>query len=112
TFDEVLQRSVLRAANPDPVIPAGITDRVAATLRRIVWSADPVVRLGVGHDERVVLENPDAARTPELRPRIDHVHVLVEDLDAVVRAIGDEEPALRVEREAVGPHELTRLPTV
>jgi hypothetical protein len=36
-------------------------------------------------------------------PRIDDIHVLVEDLHAVIRAIGDEEPALRVEREAGGP---------
>src|SRR4249920_1085226 len=111
-LDEVLQRSILRAADPDAVLPARVANRVAAAFRRIVGSANPVVRLRVGHDERVVLENPDAAGAPELRPRIDHVHVLVEDLDAVVRAIGDEQPAFRVERETVRPQELARLPPV
>src|SRR4249920_3024254 len=102
-LDEVLQRSILRAADPDAVLPARVANRVAAAFRRIVGSANPVVRLRVGHDERVVLENPDAAGTAELRPRIDHVHVLVEDLDAVVRAIGDDSRPFESNARPCGP---------
>src|SRR4030095_4385133 len=83
-----------------------------AALGCIVGSADPVVRLGVRHDERVVLENPDTAGAAAVRPHVDDVHVLVEDLNAVVRAIGDEEAAPRVERETVRPDELAGLPAV
>src|SRR5262245_525129 len=112
SFDEVLQRSILRAADPNAVFPARIANRVAAAFRRIVGSTDPVVRLRVGDDERVVFEDPDAAGAPEMRPRVDNVHVFVEDLHAVVRAIGDEKPPLRVERETVWPQELAGLPAV
>src|SRR5262249_14719313 len=111
-LDEVFQRPIFRAADPDAILPPWIANRVAAAFRRIVGSADPVVRLRVGHDERVVLEDPDAAGPTELRPRIDDIHILVEDLHAVVRAIGDEEAALRVERETVRAQELARFPPV
>src|SRR5262249_53093614 len=111
-FDEGLERPILRAADPDAVLPPRIANGVAPAFRCIVGPADPVVRLGVGHDECVVLQNPDAAGTPELRPRVDDIHVLVEDLHAVVRAIRHEEAALRVERETVRPHELARFPPV
>src|SRR5262245_26392712 len=61
SFDEVFQRSILRTADSNAVLPAGVANRVAAAFRRIVGSTDPVVRLRVGDDERVVLEDPDAA---------------------------------------------------
>ena len=63
-------------------------------------------RLGVGHDHRVVGEDGDAAGPAEVAPLVDEVQVAVEDLDAVVRPVGDEQPSLRVERERVRPHEL------
>src|SRR5439155_15717773 len=42
-LDEGLQRSILRAADPDAVLPTWVANRVAATFRCIVGSADPVV---------------------------------------------------------------------
>src|SRR5262245_60670365 len=65
-FDVVADRSVLRAADPDAVLPARIADRVAAALRRVLGAADPLVRLGIRDDQGVVLEYPDAARPAEV----------------------------------------------
>ena len=65
-------------------------------------------RLGVGDVEHVVLVDEDAARPAELRPLVDELAVLVEDLDAVVAAVADEQAALRVERERVRLVELAR----
>ena len=39
-----------------------------------------------------------AARAPELGPGVEKVAFLVEDLDAIVVAIGDEQPTARVHR--------------
>ena len=41
-----------------------------------------------------------------MTPLVDEFEVLVQDLDAVVRAVGDEQAALRVERQGVRSHEL------
>ena len=43
----------------------------------------------------------DAARPAELPPLGDELAVLIEDLDAVVLAIADEQPAARVHRDGV-----------
>ena len=50
----------------------------------------------------------EAARLAELLPFGEELAVLVEDLQPVVLAVGDEEPALRVERQRVGRRELAR----
>src|SRR4029453_18872582 len=56
-------------------------------------------RVGTVND--VVLD-VDAAQPAELIPRGQRLERLrIEDLDAVVRAIGDKQAALRIEREAV-----------
>ena len=71
---------------------------------------DPVLALPIliaavltGHRDiqRVVLVDPDAARAAELRPLIEEASVLVENLNATVASIGDEEPPLRIDGEAM-----------
>ena len=89
-----LHRAVLRAADVDAARPAGVA---------------LVVRLVVRDVQRVVGRNVDAARPSELRPLLQEVAVLIEDLNAVVVAVGDEQPALRIQRERVRHEELTGL---
>src|SRR3989304_6083348 len=50
----------------------------------------------------------DPARPAELTPLLEEPPVAVENLDPVVAPIGDEQPSLRVEREAVRLIELPR----
>ena len=52
-----------------------------------------VVRLRVDRVERVVAIDVEAADAAELIPGVEVLAVLVEDLDAAVAAIGDEQPA-------------------
>ena len=68
------------------------------------------LRFGVGHVDHVVLVDEDAARPAELRPLVDELAVLIEDLDPVVVAIADEQPAARIDRERVRLIELARGP--
>ena len=56
----------------------------------------------------VVPVDVDAARPAELLPLIEELAVLVEDLDAVVLAVADEQPPLRIDRERVRHVELAR----
>jgi hypothetical protein len=70
-------RSVLRAADPDPFLNPGLSG--------------PTIR--VGHVDGVVLRDVNAARAAELLPLIDECSVLIEDLDAIVVAVADEQPA-------------------
>ena len=61
-----------------------------------------VARFGIGDIQRVGLPvDVDAARAAELEPLGDELAVLVEDLNAVVLAIADEQPAARIERQRV-----------
>src|SRR5690606_40161954 len=80
-----------RAADVDAPLEAGIAPRVG---------------LGVRDVEHVVRVDEHAAGPAELRPARDVVAVLVEDLDAVVGTVCDEQPALRVHGEAVRVAEL------
>jgi hypothetical protein len=54
------------------------------------------------------LQDGDAARAAEVAPLVHELHVAIEDLHAVVRAVRHEQPPLRVERQRVRPHELAR----
>ena len=45
TGNEVLERAVFGAANPDAVLPAGVSYGVAATLRCLGWPSNRSVRL-------------------------------------------------------------------
>jgi hypothetical protein len=52
------------------------------------------------------LRDRDAARPPELRPLVEEHAGLIENLNAVVVAIGDEEPAARIHSKGVRHVEL------
>ena len=103
--------AVLGAADADAALPAVVVLRHRLGFR-------------VGDVDHVVLVDEDAARPAELLPLVDELAVLIEDLDAVVVAIADEEPALRVDRERVRliefagrrcrslPHSLMNLPVL
>ena len=67
-----------------------------------------VTRLGVRHVERVVLVDEEPARPAELGPGVEERSVLVEDLDPVVGAVADEQPALRVHGQRVRPLQFLR----
>src|SRR6185369_13037170 len=64
-----------RVADPNAHFPTGVLD---------------VVGFGVRDDDAAVVVERDAARPAELRPAREPFAVLVEQLDAVVRAIRDE----------------------
>src|SRR5581483_1318627 len=89
--DERGDAAVARAADAD----AAFSARVVAVL------AFDVARLRVGHVQRVVPIDEEAARTAELLPLGEEAAVLIEDLDPVVAPVGDEQSSLRVHREAV-----------
>src|SRR5262245_14415020 len=96
-LDEGANTPVLRAPDPDALLDAG----------QLV-GAGVGARLGVGHVDSVVLGDEDAARPPELTPLAEELPLLVEDLNAVVLAITDEQPAARVHRNGVRLTELAR----
>src|SRR5262245_4335033 len=89
-FDERGNRPIFGAADANPFLRSG--DLVRAGIG---------TRFGVGDVDRVVLGDEYAARPAELPPLVEKAAVLIEDLDAVVLAIGDEQPAARVDRDAV-----------
>src|SRR5262245_40923889 len=75
--------AVVHAADSDAPLPVGAIARHAAGFR-------------VGDVEHVRLVDVDAARPAELAPFRDEVALLIEDLNAVVAAIPDEEAAARI----------------
>src|SRR5690242_2832509 len=62
----------------------------------------------VGHVKDIVLVDMQAARPTELLPFEQKFSVLVESLNAVVRAVGDEQPASRIHGKAMRHVELAR----
>src|SRR5262249_85925 len=58
-------------------------------------------RLGIGRVENVVAVDVEATRPAELPPFGEKFSILVEDLDAVVRAVGDEQPPARIHGESM-----------
>src|SRR6185369_7189879 len=86
-----------RAADADAAFPARM---VAVALR--------LPRLGVGDVDDVVPVDIDAARPAELAPDIQQLAVLVEDRDAVVPAVADEQPPAAVQGDGVRHLELSR----
>src|ERR1700674_3141664 len=75
----------------------GAADADAGLEARIVV----LVRLIVRHVDIVVLVDGDVARPAELLPFGDEFSVRIEDLDAAVAAVGDENPSLGIYRDAV-----------
>src|SRR5580704_8282212 len=94
--DEVFDRAVLGAADADAAATAG------------VGGAAGILGLRVGDVDHIVLVDERRARPAELLPFGEELAVRVEDLDAGVDPIGDKDPALGVERDAVRLVELTR----
>jgi len=52
-----------------------------------------LIRLGVGDIDLILTVEEDPARRPELRPGRQVLALLIEQLDPVVAAIGDEDSA-------------------
>src|SRR5258707_10975427 len=89
-LDKRGHRAVLRASDPNAFLDPW--QLVRAGIRP---------RLGVGDEDRVVLRDENAARAPELPPFVEERAVLVEDLDAVVLAVADEQAPARVHGDGV-----------
>src|SRR5262245_10823035 len=85
--------AALQLANADAAQPAGVRG--------------DAVRFGVGYIHEAVAQG-NAARASELLPLCDEGSLLVEDLNAVVAAVGDEEATLRVQGDVVRGLELDR----
>src|SRR5262249_51766715 len=73
----------LGAANPDAAFPA------------VVIGGDRF-RFGVGDIDRVIAIDEYRARPAELETLVEEHSILIEDLDAVVVAVADEQPTLRI----------------
>src|SRR5258706_3324337 len=67
---------------------------------------------GIRQVDGVVARNVDAARAAELAPFVEHLAVLVENLDAVVLAVTDEQAALAVDCDSVWLREFARAGTL
>src|SRR5207248_5452422 len=67
------------------------------------------VVLGAVDDIEAIALGEDAPRRAEIRPLGDELAALIEHLDALVAAIADVEPSLRVDGDAVRLVELSRL---
>lgn len=87
--DKILQRSVHRAADANSVLPTRIPHLRAAAFGCFRRTCDSPAEFRIGDDERVVLQNRNAARTPEMAPFVDKAHVFIEDLDEVVGPVGN-----------------------
>src|SRR5262245_36722130 len=92
--DEGVHLTVLRASDADTARAARI---VAVTLNAL--------RLRVDHEDPIVLVDEDSAGTAELLPLLEEFPILIEYLDAIVRAVGDEHAAPRIHGDRVRPIE-------
>jgi hypothetical protein len=90
--DVVVDLSRLHAANAHAALAAGI---VSVLARRIFG-------FRIGHVENIILIDPDAARPAKLFPRGEKFAVPIENVDAAVATVGDEEAPLRIEGEHMG----------
>src|SRR5258708_39571602 len=73
---------------------------------------DSPSRFGIRAIEHVILVDEEAARAPKLFPLGDELAVLIEDFDAVVAAVGDEQAAGRIHRQRVRQGKLPRAAAV
>src|SRR3954464_10523108 len=64
------------------------------------------LRFRIGDIDHVLLVDEDTAWAAELEPLIDVVSILVENLDAIVLPVADEEPPARIHRRRVRNIEL------
>src|SRR5262249_31246058 len=86
-------RSIPGAADREPTPEAAI---------------DSPSRFGIHAIKNVVLVDEEAARAPKLFPRGDELTVLVEDFDAVVATVGNEQAAGRIHRQRMRQGKLPR----
>ena len=66
------------------------------------------LRFRIGHINHVILVDIDAARPAELRPLVDEIAVLIENLDAVVLPVTDQQPASLVHGDRMWNVEFAR----
>src|SRR5262249_27449925 len=76
--------------------------------RELTGVRPAVPGFGVRNIDHVVSIDVDAARPTELEPLRDELAVLIENLDAIVLAITDEQPSSRIEDERVRNIEFAR----
>src|SRR5215475_13019711 len=88
-------RSVARLANANAALPT------------VVIFGDGF-RFRIGDVDNIALVDVDAARAAELRPLVEIIAVLIEDLDAIVIAVTDKKVSARIHRERVRGVELAR----
>ena len=91
--DENLDQAVSSAADPNALLKARV---------------HLLVRLRVGDIDRVACVNEHAARAAELFPFGDERSILIDKLNAMVAAVGDQQAALRVHRDVVRRAEFDR----
>src|ERR1700730_4006242 len=84
--NEVLHRSIFRAADPNPPLEARVVSRV---------------RLCVGHIDRIVGGNEDGFRTAKLFPLVQQAPVLIEYLNAIVSTVAHEDAPLGIDADGV-----------
>src|SRR5262249_5768979 len=80
----------------------GVADTDPRPHARVVFR----VRLMIGHVKDIVAVDVDSARTAELLPLREEIAILVEDLNAIVAAVADEDPSLRIDGDGVRRVEL------
>src|ERR1051326_6147164 len=91
--DEIFHRAVLGAADAHAALPA-------------VMILGHRFRFGIADIDRVLRIDIDAARPRELRPGRKQLSVLIENIDAIVVAIADEQTPLRIHRQRMWNIEL------
>src|SRR5229473_3385709 len=87
--NERRHRAVAHASDPDAALPA-------------VMVPGNGFGLGIRDIDHVVLVDEDPARPAELVPLVEEVALLVENLDAIVVAVADEQPSARIHRQGMG----------
>ena len=85
-FDEVLDLAGLGAADANALFPAGLIRSEG---------------FGVGDIHGVVFHDEDAAGASPLRPGVQVFAGLLEDLDAIVPAVADEQASPRIDGDGV-----------
>src|SRR5262245_64594068 len=95
--NERVHLAVLRASDAD-----------AARAARIVAVALNALRLRVDHEDPIVLVDEDSAGAAELLPLVEELPVLIEYLDAIVRTVGHEHAATRINGDGMRPYEFAR----
>src|SRR5215813_5606169 len=83
---------------------ADVADEYAADGARVGF----FIGLRIGDEQRAVSGDEQSARAAELFPGVEVVAVLVENLQPVVRSVGDEDAPLRIDVERMGLVELAR----